>query len=253
MGLARHVTKHAVTVMDPARSGGSWSGPGTWPPPGAPGRSGSICPWMSRRRWWRRTSSPFAASRPRIRRGRNPRLRGAARWRPNSAGPAAPWCWPGNGVHWARAEARAAGPAGARRPSRWCCPTPPRTCSGEEHPCNMGVFGTAGPARGQHRPAERRPAPVPGLGPVPVQDRLQPGRVRAPGPEALRGHRSGPAPPPDHQPDLAVQADLAGFLTQLLRELDLPATMDARWLEACDDWRSRYPAVAPSTWRRPNR
>lgn len=51
---------------------------------------------------------------------------------------------------------------------------------------------------------------------------------------------------PTISPDLAICADAGDFLRELLRQgADAPLAAPARWLEACEDWKRRYPNVVP--------
>ncbi|HLO69112.1 MAG TPA: thiamine pyrophosphate-binding protein [Holophaga sp.] len=46
------------------------------------------------------------------------------------------------------------------------------------------------------------------------------------------------------KPDLAVEADIAAFLERLLAKLG-PLAPDPRWREACDGWKAAYPLIVP--------
>src|SRR5664279_3447973 len=48
------------------------------------------------------------------------------------------------------------------------------------------------------------------------------------------------------RPDVPVQADAADFLREMLAQLGRePYVSPARWLDACERWKKRYPPVTP--------
>jgi acetolactate synthase-1/2/3 large subunit len=58
------------------------------------------------------------------------------------------------------------------------------------------------------------------------------------------------------KPDLAVQSDIGDFIREFLKQThagtSLPVRPGARWLNACAEWKRRYPIMTPDYYRDPD-
>lgn len=243
VGLARHVTKYAVTVMDPMdirrELERAWHLATT-------GRPGPV--WVD---------IPLDVQGALVEEDRLegfevpvPKPGAAERLREEARLVVAELCQArrplvvaGNGVHWSRAEARLLALL-----DRWPMPTVmPYTAKDilwEDHPCNQGIFGTAGQRRANLALQSADLLLCLGSGLCLSKTGFN---VAGFAPKARKVFVDIDPAQLAHQvirPDLAVQADLGAFLDALEEALGeaLPS-MDPRWTEACADWRARYHPV----------
>jgi acetolactate synthase I/II/III large subunit len=116
----------------------------------------------------------------------------------------------------------------------------------EDHPLNIGVFGTAGQRRANFAIQNSDCLLAIGAG-LNVQKIGFNAKGFAPMAykivvdidEAQLKHQT-------LQPDLPIQADAGDFLRETLAQLEgAPYSASSRWLDACANWKARYPLVVP--------
>ncbi len=123
----------------------------------------------------------------------------------------------------------------------------------EDHPMNMGVFGVAGQRRanfavqnsdclvaiGAGLNCQKVGFNIPGFAP-------RARKIIVDIDEAQLRHQVV-------RPDVAIQADAAEFLGEMLRQLEsAPHESPEEWLAACERWRHRYPPVTPDYYAESN-
>jgi acetolactate synthase-1/2/3 large subunit len=114
----------------------------------------------------------------------------------------------------------------------------------EDHPLNIGVFGTAGQRRANFAIQNSDCLLAIGVG-----LNVQKVGFNAAGfaPKAYKIVVDIDEAQLNHQilsPDLALQADAGDFLREMLAQLDAaPYSASSRWLNACANWKARYPLV----------
>jgi len=114
----------------------------------------------------------------------------------------------------------------------------------EDHPQNMGIFGTAGQRRANFalQNADCLLSLASGLCVAKTGFATAGFAPRAK--KILVDIDPGQLHHQPIKPDLAVEADVARFLERLLPRLDRLAP-DPRWKAACEDWKARYPLIVP--------
>ncbi|BDU75234.1 thiamine pyrophosphate-binding protein [Mesoterricola sediminis] len=245
VGLARHVTKHAVTVMDPARI--RWElehalhvathgrpGPvwldlpldvqgalldpealeGFQPPPDDPGAQAALEAQVDQ----------VVAM---LQESRRPLLLA------------------GNGIHRAGCETEFLDLVD-RTGFPVVLPFSAKDLLWEDHPGNMGVFGAAGQRRANFtlQNADLILSLASGLCVAKAGFATESFAPRAR--KILVDIDPGQLHDQPIRGELAVQADIGAFLRALLRKLPAGGFRpDPRWGVACRDWKARYPALAP--------
>lgn len=151
----------------------------------------------------------------------------------------------GNGVHLSRSEALLLKLAN-RMGIPVVTPDASKDLLPENHPSYIGLFGTAGQRRGNF--AIQNCDCFLGLGVGFILKKVG-FNYKGFAPKAKKIVVDIDAGQLRHQiikPDIAIQADAAEFMGEMLRQLE-GATFSApgKWLDACAKWKSRYPLVAP--------
>jgi acetolactate synthase I/II/III large subunit len=122
----------------------------------------------------------------------------------------------------------------------------------EDHPLNIGVFGTAGQRRANFAIQNSDCLLAIGAG-LNVQKIGFDAKSFAP--KAYKIVVDIDEAQIKHQilvPDLAVQADAGDFLGEMLAQLEAaPYSASSRWLSACKNWRERYPLVVSEYFNDP--
>ena len=243
VGLAKHVTKHAVTVLDPleirrelerawhlattGRPGPVWIDlpldvqgamvedeqlAGFEVPPGPAGEAERLLDEARR----------VVAE-----------LRQARR----------PLIVAGNGLHWAHAEQRFLTLLD-RFPVPVVMPCTAKDILWEDHPCHQGIFGTAGQRRANIALQSADLLLSLGSGLSLSKTGYNVAGFAAKARKVFIDIDPGQLHHQIIRPEVGIQADLGPFLEALDLALDeVMPDLDAAWLEACADWRNRYPPV----------
>jgi acetolactate synthase-1/2/3 large subunit len=157
----------------------------------------------------------------------------------------------GNGVHLAGAEA-ALSRLLKVAPVPVVLPDSAKDLVPEDEPMNMGIFGTAGQRRANFA-VQNSDCLVVLAGGLCVKKTGFNYKGFAPGATKIIVDID------EHQladqvvePDVAVLADMAEFLPALVKELERsPLTARKKWLDACAEWRLRYPLMVEEYFQDP--
>lgn len=157
----------------------------------------------------------------------------------------------GNGIHIARAEKLLAEVL-EKMPFPIVLPNCAKDLVPETHPCNLGVFGTAGQRRANFavQNADCIFSLASGINITKAGFNYKGFAPKAK--KVLVDIDEGQLHHQVIQPDLAIQADINAFLTELLRQIDASGVTfspSAKWLEACTRWKERYPIILDDFYR----
>ncbi len=158
----------------------------------------------------------------------------------------------GNGIHLARAEALFSELL-RKLPVPAVFPDAAKDLVAEDHPRNMGIFGTAGQRRANFavQNCDCLVSLAAGLCVKKVGFNYQGFAPRAR--KVIVDIDEGQLRHQRVKADIAVQADIREFLELLLAEAErAPLDASPRWLAACARWRERYPLVTDDCRRDPS-
>jgi acetolactate synthase-1/2/3 large subunit len=245
VGLARHITKSAVTVLDPLDIRRELERAWHLATTGRPGPVWVDLPLDVQNALVEEDQlAPFPVP---------PRDAGALDALRAGAGQVAqelrrsrrPLFVAGNGLHWARAEQRFLALL-ERFPVPTVMPCTAKDILWEDHPCNQGVIGTAGQRRANVALQSADLLVSLGSGLCLAKTGFNVAGFAARARKVFIDIDPGQLQHQVIRPDLAVQADLGEFLDALGESLgSTPLAPDPRWADACADWRARYPPVEP--------
>jgi acetolactate synthase-1/2/3 large subunit len=149
----------------------------------------------------------------------------------------------GNGIHLAGSEGLLAELLDMA-PVPMVLPDSAKDLVAEDHPRNMGIFGTAGQRRANFAIQNSDCLLAVGVG---LCSKKTGFNVSGLAPNAIKLVVDIDRDQLDHQvikPDLAIQADAGVFLRLLIEQLsESPLEPQVRWLDACSGWRRRYPLI----------
>jgi acetolactate synthase-1/2/3 large subunit len=245
VGLARHITKSAATVMDPRDL--RWELERAWhlATTGRPGPvwvelpldiQGTMVEEDSLRPYQAPPPDPAGAAA--LLAGAEAAARELRRSR-------RPLVVAGNGLHWARAEERFLALL-RRHPMPTVMPCTAKDLLWEDHPCNQGIFGVAGQRRANNALQSADLLLSLGSGLCLSKTGFNVAGFAARARKVFVDIDPGQLRHQIITPDLAVEADLGEFLEALEEALGTrPLEPDPRWAEACAEWRARHPPVEP--------
>jgi len=151
----------------------------------------------------------------------------------------------GNGIHIVRAE-KLLETLLEKMPFPVIMPNCAKDLVPEAHPCNMGVFGTAGQRRANFavQNADCLISLASGLNITKAGFNYKAFAPKAK--KIIVDIDNGQLHHQAIQPDLAIQLDIYMFLTEVLRQIDadgLQFVLEDKWLNACKRWKERYPVI----------
>lgn len=247
VGLARHVTKYAVTVLDPARIRFELEKALHLATSGRPGPVWIDLPLDVQAALVEEDRLEGFEPEP-DRLGPDPEALDQVAQALVSA--RRPLLLAGNGIHWAHA-----GQAWLRFLERWPVPVvvpySAKDVLWEDHPLNMGVMGYTGQRRANFalQNADLLVSLGSGLCVSKTGFNLQGFAPRAR--KILVDIDPGQLHHQALKPDLAVLADLGRFLERLAERAPAGWGVPERWREACAHWRRAYPVITPDYFEDP--
>ena len=157
----------------------------------------------------------------------------------------------GNGVHLAGAE-------GSLKRLLEIAPVPvvlpdsAKDLVAESNPMNMGIFGTAGQRRANFAVQNSDCLVALGSGLCAKKTGFNFKGFAARAIKVMVDIDAGQLTDQVVKPDIGVIADLAEYLPELVRELERePLEAPGPWLQACADWRERYPLMVAEYYQDP--
>lgn len=250
VGMAGPVTKYAVTVMDPARIRYELEKAWHLATSGRPGPVWVDLPLDVQGAMVEEADLPGFEPPPESWGAELPGLAGEVLARLGRA--RRPLVLAGNGIHRSRAEARLLAFL-ERSGIPMVLPYSAKDLIPEDHPLNMGVFGTAGQRRANFALQNSDCLLSLASGLCISKTGFNVSGFAPAAAKILVDIDEGQLHHQVIKPDLAIQADAGAFLNALLEKLD-PTSLspDPRWSAVCAHWKEAYPLLTPDCFADPD-